>query len=213
MKRTIALACVIGIGLLLAVPAAAQDAETREAAVEESAAENPVVLLETTMGEITVELFADKAPASVENFLRYMDEKFYDGTIFHRVIESFVIQGGGWTREMVRKETHEPIVNEASNGLSNTRGTLAMARTSDVNSATSQFFINLVDNEFLNHKTKTRQGYGYCVFGKVIDGMDVVDKIAAVKTGNAGRMQNVPVKPVVIKSVRRAKATSKPADG
>ena len=202
MKRTIALACVIGIGLLLAVPAAAQDAETREAAVEESAAENPVVLLETTMGEITVELFADKAPATVENFLRYMDEKFYDGTIFHRVIESFVIQGGGWTREMVRKETHEPIVNEANNGLSNTRGTIAMARMQDPNSATSQFFINVNDNVRLDYFDEASPGY--CVFGRVVEGMDVVDAIRKVRTGPVNPLpRDVPIEPVELLSATR----------
>ncbi|MCD4699568.1 MAG: peptidylprolyl isomerase [Phycisphaerae bacterium] len=167
-------------------------------------AKNPVVVIETSMGTIKAELWADKAPKTVANFLRYTDENFFDGLIFHRVIDAFMIQGGRFTPEMQQKPTHEQIENEASADASNTRGTLAMARTSDVHSATAQFFINLVDNKFLDHKDKTAQGFGYCAFGKVVEGMDVVDKIAKVETGNAGPHQDVPTQTVVIKSIRRS---------
>jgi len=159
----------------------------------------PVVRFETSMGIIKVELYPDKAPVTVKNFLTYVREEHYDGLIFHRVIRDFMIQGGGFTKEMKEKGTkHPPIKNEADNGLKNDRGTLAMARTSVVDSATAQFFINTVNNEFLNHRAKTPQGYGYAVFGKVIEGMDVVDKIRAVPTGSSGMFQDVPKQPVVI---------------
>ena len=157
--------------------------------------------IETSMGSITVELDDEKAPITVKNFLDYAASGHYDGTIFHRVIDGFMIQGGGFTRAMDQKPTKAPIKNEASNGLTNKRGTIAMARTMVVDSATSQFFINLVDNDFLNFRAPTPQYYGYAVFGKVTDGMDVVDKIAKVKTGNVGPHQNVPETPVVIKKV------------
>ncbi|NIQ93519.1 MAG: peptidyl-prolyl cis-trans isomerase [Desulfuromonadales bacterium] len=159
---------------------------------------NPVVLLETSKGDITIELNADKAPVTVRNFLDYVEEGFYDKTIFHRVIEGFMVQGGGFDEKMKQKKTREPIKNEADNGLTNDRGTLAMARTQVVDSATGQFFINLVDNTFLNHQNKSPQGYGYAVFGKVTEGMDVVDEIAKVDTGNHGMHQDVPQEPVVI---------------
>jgi peptidyl-prolyl cis-trans isomerase B (cyclophilin B) len=167
---------------------------------------NPKVVMETSEGKITIALWADKAPISVENFLRYTDEKFYDGTIFHRVIGNFMIQGGGMTADMQRKETHDPIKNEASADLKNLRGTVAMARTQAVDSATSQFFINVVDNDFLNHRDKTPRGFGYAVFGEVVEGMDVVDKIKNVKTSVAGPYRDVPATPVVIKSMRRLAA-------
>ncbi|MFO7888909.1 MAG: peptidylprolyl isomerase [bacterium] len=166
------------------------------------AQENPKVLMKTSMGDITIELFQEKAPVSVENFLSYVEDGFYDGLIFHRVIKDFMIQGGGYDAEMNKKDTKDPIKNEATNGLKNKRGTLAYARTSVINSATSQFFINHVDNSFLNHKSKNPQEYGYAVFGEVVDGMDVVDKIANVKVHSLPNgMQNVPVEPVVIESV------------
>lgn len=162
------------------------------------------IVIETTLGSITAELYADKAPATVSNLLAYVDAKYYEGTIFHRVIDGFMIQGGGFTRDMIQKKTNAPVKNEADNGLRNERGTLAMARTMIVDSATSQFFINLVDNgNHLDFKSKTDQGWGYCVFGKVVEGMDVVDKIAKTPTSFSGRHQNVPVEPVVITSVRR----------
>ena len=157
--------------------------------------------IETSMGSITVELDDAKAPITVKNFLDYAASGHYDGTIFHRVIDGFMIQGGGFTKAMDQKPTKAPIKNEAANGLTNKRGTIAMARTMVVDSATSQFFINLVDNDFLNFRAPTPQYYGYAVFGKVTDGMDVVDKIAKVKTGFAGPHQNVPEEPVVIRKV------------
>ena len=162
-----------------------------------------VVTIRTTKGDIKVELDGEKAPATVENFLRYVDEGFYNNTIFHRVIDNFMVQGGGFTKDMEQKPTHEPVKNEAYNGLKNTRGTLAMARTMVVDSATAQFFINIVDNPYLDHQAKTPDKFGYCVFGKVIEGMDVVDKIKAVPTGNRGPHQNVPVEPVVITEIKR----------
>lgn len=165
--------------------------------------ENPVVLLETSSGDILVELFADKAPETVANFLEYVDSGFYANTIFHRVIKNFMIQGGGMGARMDEKPTRAPVKNEADNGVKNERGTIAMARTMDPNSATAQFFINIVDNEFLNHSEPTTQGWGYCAFGKVTEGMDVVDKIAKVKTKSAGMHDDVPVDMVLITSASR----------
>ena len=161
---------------------------------------NPRVIFSTSLGDITIELYPDKAPITVSNFLRYVDEGFFDNTIFHRVIPNFVIQGGGMTKDMKQKENHPPIKNEADNNLWNKRGTLSMARTMDVNSATSQFFINLNHNKVLDHGARD---FGYAVFAEVLTGMDVVDKIAAVKTGSSGMHQDVPVEPVLINSARR----------
>lgn len=155
----------------------------------------------TSKGTFTVQLFDKQAPISVENFYRYADEGFFDGTIFHRVIPNFMVQGGGLTEDLKNKKGHEPIKNEASNGLKNKRGTLSMARTNDINSATSQFFINVVDNEFLDHKGASN--YGYAVFGRIDSGMDVVDAIVAVKTGSRSGYQDVPVEAVTIESVKR----------
>jgi cyclophilin family peptidyl-prolyl cis-trans isomerase len=157
--------------------------------------------IETSMGTITVELDDAKAPITVKNFIDYAQAGHYDGTIFHRVIDGFMIQGGGFTKDMNQKETRAPIKNEAANGLKNARGTLAMARTMIVDSATSQFFINLVDNEFLDYRGPDPRMFGYAVFGKVTDGMEVVDRIAKVKTGFAGPHQNVPEEPVIIRKV------------
>ncbi len=159
---------------------------------------NPVVVLQTSKGVIKVELDAAKAPKTVESFLAYTGEGFYDGTIFHRVIPGFMVQGGGFTPDMRQKATHAPIKNEAGNGLKNLRGTLAMARTGVVDSATAQFFINVADNDFLNHRDDSPRGFGYAVFGKVIEGMDVVDKIVAVPTGSVGGHGDVPTEPVTI---------------
>ena len=159
------------------------------------------VAIETTKGTITLALNDEKAPETVANFVRYAQEGHYDGTIFHRVIDGFMIQGGGFTKDMNQKPTHEPIRNEAMNGLKNLRGTIAMARTMVVDSATSQFFINLVDNAFLDFQTPTAQGFGYAVFGEVTDGISVVDAIAKVKTGSVGPYQNVPEEPVIIRKV------------
>ena len=157
--------------------------------------------METSMGTITLELDDAKAPETVANFVQYAKDGHYDGTIFHRVIDGFMIQGGGFTKDMNQKETREPIRNEAMNGLKNLRSTIAMARTMVVDSATSQFFINLVDNSFLDFQNPTPQGFGYAVFGKVVDGMDVVDQIAKVKTGFSGPHQNVPEESIIIKKV------------
>jgi peptidyl-prolyl cis-trans isomerase A (cyclophilin A) len=175
------------------------------------AAANPRVRFETSKGAFVIELEQAKAPVTVGNFLEYVKSGYYDGTIFHRVIPGFMVQGGGFTADMQQKPAREPIVNESANGLANKRGTIAMARTADPNSASSQFFINLVDNGFLD-KASARDGVGYCVFGKVVDGMSVLDAIAAVPTGNVGPNQNVPLQPVVIKkaSVVAAKAAAKP---
>ena len=169
-------------------------------------AENPNVLLDTTEGEILIELYPDKAPETVANFLKYVDEDFYKNTIFHRVIKGFMIQGGGLTMKMEEKPTSAPVKNEADNGLKNDRGTIAMARTMDPHSATAQFFINLVDNDFLNHTAPTMQGWGYCVFGKVVDGMDVVDKIGKTKTGSRPPYDDVPLDSVLINEASRFEA-------
>lgn len=162
---------------------------------------NPVVLVSTSLGDFKIELYKDKAPVTVENFLAYVNDKFYDGTIFHRVIGGFMIQGGGFTPDMAQKKTKAPIKNEAGNGLKNEVGTVAMARTNVVDSATAQFFINVKDNEFLNHRDESQQGFGYTVFGKVIEGLDVVRKIENVKTSTSKGFADVPTEAVVIKSV------------
>ena len=159
---------------------------------------NPVVLMKTGMGEIKIELYPDKAPVTVENFLGYVKDGFYDNTIFHRVIPGFMAQGGGFVSGMSQKDTKDPIKNEAANGLKNERGTIAMARTAIVDSATAQFFINVVNNDFLNYVNDTQRGFGYCVFGKVIEGMDVVDKIISVPTTTFGPFGDVPQEEVVI---------------
>jgi cyclophilin family peptidyl-prolyl cis-trans isomerase len=182
------LLAALALGLFAAAPAAAAD-------------KDPVVIVDTTLGTFKIELFADKAPVTVKNFLQYVDDKFYDDTIFHRVIPNFVAQGGGYEPGMKEKPTKAAIKNESDNGLSNERGTVAMARTNRPDSATSQFYVNLKNNDFLD-KARFPDKVGYCVFGKVIDGMDVVDKIAAVETNPAN---NVPRQDVVIKSIRREK--------
>ncbi|MEG6549675.1 peptidylprolyl isomerase [Desulfocurvibacter africanus] len=175
------------LAVLLAGPASA--AEKRS---------HPMVKLETSMGDIVLELDAEKAPKTTENFLRYVRDGHYDGTIFHRVINNFMVQGGGMDKNMSEKPGHEPIENEADNGLKNEAYTVAMARTNDPHSATAQFFINVKDNSFLNHKSKSAQGWGYAVFGKVVEGKEVVDAIKAVPTGTRGYHQDVPLMPVVI---------------
>ena len=157
-----------------------------------------MVTLKTNFGDITLELFEDKAPKTVANFLSYVEDGFFDNTIFHRVINNFMIQGGGFTPDMDQKDTKDPIENEADNGVANEVGTIAMARTQDPHSATAQFFINVNNNDFLNHSGKSVNGWGYCAFGKVTEGMDVVEQIKAVKTGNHGYHQDVPVEPVII---------------
>lgn len=175
------------------------------AAFPAMAGDHPRVALDTSKGKIVLELDADKAPQTVSNFLTYVDAGFYDGTIFHRVIPGFMIQGGGFSAEMQQKQTRPPIQNEADNGLLNQRGTIAMARTPDPHSATAQFFINTVDNDFLNHKGKSQQNWGYAVFGLVVEGIDVVDEISRIKTVSRGTHRDVPAQPVVIVGATRLK--------
>jgi len=163
-----------------------------------------MITIKTSMGDIKAELFDKQAPETVKNFCNYVDAKLYNDTIFHRVIPGFMIQGGGFSTSFTEKPTKSPVVNEAGNGLKNKRGTLAMARTSVINSATSQFFINLVDNGFLDHKDNTSNGFGYCVFGKVTEGLDVIDRIATVKTASHGPHDDVPAENVVILSIEKS---------
>lgn len=167
----------------------------------EPAPGNPVLVVATSLGDFRIELFKDHAPVSVANFLQYVQDGFYPGTVFHRVKPGFMIQGGGFTETLVEKPTRAPIQNEATNGLRNARGTLGMARTQQLRSATSQFFVNVVDNRMLDHSGYSPDDFGYAVFGRVLSGMDVVDRIAAVKTQTAGGMDDVPVEPVVIKGI------------
>ena len=205
MKRWCWLGCVALLCGMLKAEDATTVTMTNKPAAAKAGAANPVVIIETSMGTLRAELWADKAPITVSNFLGYVNEKYYDGLIFHRVIPRFMIQGGGFTPDMQQeKGARGPIKNEAKDDVPNARGTLAMARTAVVDSATSQFFINLVDNGFLNHKDNSPQGFGYCAFGKVLEGMDVVDKIGKVPTGRKNGYDDVPVEPVLIKSIRRA---------
>jgi peptidyl-prolyl cis-trans isomerase A (cyclophilin A) len=198
---------IVALGILAALAACS------EGSAEESISQKPatetrgsdVVEVVTSQGAFRVELDRGKAPVSVENFLAYVDAGFYDGTVFHRVIPGFMVQGGGFDKGMKQKATRPPIKNEADNGLKNARGTLAMARTSDPNSATAQFFVNLTANDFLDHGGRD---FGYAVFGRVSDGMDVVDKIAAVPTGTRGMLQNVPLETVTIETIRRVEPGS-----
>jgi peptidyl-prolyl cis-trans isomerase A (cyclophilin A) len=182
-------AIATAMGLLVGLAANAQSAST--------------VKFQTSLGDFTIEVYPDKAPKTVENFLQYVKDKQYDGTIFHRVMDGFMVQGGGFTTDMKEKQTRAPVPLEAKNGLKNDRGTIAMARTSNPNSATAQFFINVVNNDGLN--APQPDGYGYAVFGKVVSGMDVIDKIRTSSTGNKGMFQNVPVTPIVINSAALAK--------
>ncbi len=192
MKKTLISMLVIISLVLAAGSAIAEDA-------------NPKVILNTSKGQIVLVLYADKAPETVKNFLAYVDAKYYDGTIFHRVIPNFMIQGGGFTADMKRKTPRPPIQNEADKGIKNDRGTIAMARTGDPHSATAQFFINSKDNGFLNHKSKSMQGWGYAAFGRVVEGMKTVDAISAVKTTRRGPYSDVPAEAFVIKSAARVK--------
>jgi cyclophilin family peptidyl-prolyl cis-trans isomerase len=188
--------CFLGIAVLL-FGCQTQSKETTKTMT------NPLVTIRTNLGEIQLELFEDKAPITVKNFLQYVDEKHYNDTIFHRVIDEFMIQGGGMSSDLKQKSTHDSIRNEADNRLSNKRGTISMARTSEVHSSTSQFFINVVDNTFLDYRNPTPSGYGYCVFGKVVSGMDIVDTIKACKTTIKKGMQDVPVENIEIKEIVR----------
>lgn len=178
---------------------------TTQAQAAETTSNNPMVLMETTMGTVMIELYPEKAPESVKNFLRYVNEGFYDGTIFHRVIPNFMVQGGGFDADMQKKMTHAPITNEADNGLNNEIGTLAMARTNDPQSATAQFFINVAQNSFLDFREKTPRAWGYAVFGRVTQGMRVVNEIRGVKTGFKNGMGDVPVTNIQIIKMRQVK--------
>jgi len=189
--------------LVIAILAMLSVAITNVGAANKATAKNPVVRLTTSAGVIEIELEARKAPRTVRNFLEYVDTGFYNGTVFHRVIRGFMIQGGGFEAGMKEKPTHAPIPNEADNGLKNLAGTIAMARTPDPHSASAQFFINTVDNGFLDHRDKSAQGWGYCVFGKVTKGMDVVRKIEAAPTRNAGPHQSIPITDIVITRAER----------
>ena len=175
--------------------------QTQTATHPPAAAANPQVVVETSLGSFTIELFQDKAPVSVENFLQYVREGFYAGTIFHRVVAGYVVQGGGYTPDLNEKPTRPPIQNEATNGLSNQRGTVAMARTRTVRSGTSQFFVNVVDNRRLDHTGYAPDDFGYAVFGRVVEGMDVVDRISKVPTTIKDGMESVPIDPVIIKGI------------
>ncbi len=205
MKSTVGIMLSLVLVLALSIPLFAQQTAETEVKTEVKATEkeikNPMVLIETNQGNIMLELFQKEAPISVENFLSYVNDGFYDGTVFHRVVRGFVLQAGGMNEELKQKQQKPGIKNEATNGLKNLRGTLSMARTSDINSGSSHFFVNLKDNNFLDHTGMSPQQYGYAVFGKVADdaSMKVVDKIAEVEVKTEGQFQNVPVKPVVIK--------------
>lgn len=193
-RKSLSRRMALGIAVALCFGSAAM-ADTANAASQ--------VKFQTSLGDFTVELYADKAPKTVENFLQYVKDKHYNGTIFHRVMDGFMVQGGGMTQEMKEKSTRDPIPLEAKNGLKNDRGTIAMARTGNPNSATSQFFINVVDNQGLN--APSPDGFGYAVFGKVVAGMDTIDKIRVTPTGNKGPYQNVPLTPVIINSATLVK--------
>ena len=193
-KSGLGMVAALALGLMATTPVIGQDAG------ETPAEEQTMVVFETSKGNVTLELLAKEAPITVENFLSYVDAGFYDGTIFHRVIPGFMVQGGGFTPDMQQKKTGEPIKNEADNGLKNKRGTLSMARTQAVDSATTQFFINVADNDFLDHGARD---FGYAVFARVVDGMDVVDSIVQVPTGRSGGHSDVPLEPVLIESAKR----------
>ncbi|SEA08846.1 peptidylprolyl isomerase [Thiothrix caldifontis] len=203
MKRVVSFLFAMMIGLFASVGCNAADKVADKAAEPSKSGDKmSTILIETTKGNITVELDANAAPKTVENILAYVNEGFYNGTIFHRVIPGFMIQGGGFTETMKEKaDKRPPVKNEANNGLKNDRGTLAMARTNDPHSASSQFFINVNNNDFLNFRSETPQGWGYAVFGKVTEGMDVVDAIVGVKTGNFGPHGDVPVQPIIMNKV------------
>ena len=186
------LLCVLVL-IIIAAPVGAKEKKSTD----------PLVELDTSKGKIVLALYPQEAPETVKNFLGYVDAKFYDGTIFHRVIPKFMIQGGGFTADMRHKPTRKPIINEADNGLKNDRGTIAMARTSDPHSATAQFFINSVNNDFLNFRSKASQGWGYAVFGRVIQGLKVIDAISKVRTGARGPYRDVPLEAIVILKARR----------
>lgn len=190
MKRVIMLICAVAMLSAGCASLSGKGAKT-------------MILIETSKGTMKAELWADKAPKTVANFLKYVDSGYYDGLVFHRIINGFMIQGGGFDLRMQKKETRDPVKNEARSDVPNERGTLSMARTGEVDSGTSQFFVNHVDNVALDHKDKTVQGYGYCVFGKLVDGYDVLDAIAGVETGVIGPYRDIPLQPVVIMGIKR----------
>lgn len=200
--HTMTVAILFGLSLFLGLPGSS--------AAQSEAQGGTHVVISTSKGDVRAELFDAQSPETVQNFLSYVDDEFYDGTIFHRVIRGFMIQGGGLAPDMSQKQTREPVTNEAANGLKNVTGTLAMARTIDVHSATAQFFINVADNDFLDHKDESLRGFGYCVFGRVVEGMDVVGDIETVETGRQRGHSDVPSEPVVIQSIRRV---APPGDG
>ncbi len=187
--------------LLLSVGHALDSHDSKTALTTTTDKTETMILVKTSKGDIEIALNAEKAPLTVANFLSYVADKHYDGTIFHRVINNFMIQGGGFEQGMAQKPTKQPVVNEANNGLKNDKYTIAMARTGDPHSATAQFFINTKDNDFLNFKSETQQGWGYTVFGEVVNGQDIVDAIEGVKTGNSGPFGDVPVEDVIIESI------------
>ena len=193
--HTMNLTILFGLSLFLGLPGSSE--------AQSEARGGTQVVISTSKGDVRAELFDAQSPETVQNFLSYVDDEFYDGTIFHRVIRGFMIQGGGLTPDMRQKKTRAPITNEAANGLKNETSTLAMARTIDLHSATAQFFINVADNEFLDHKDESIRGFGYCVFGRVVDGMGVVNDIETVQTGRKSGHSDVPTEPVVIHSIRR----------
>lgn len=193
--HTVNATILFGLSLLLGLPGSSEAQGEAQGGTQ--------VVISTSKGDVRAELFDARSPETVQNFLSYVDDEFYDGTIFHRVIRGFMIQGGGLTPDMSQKKTREPVTNEATNGLKNVTGTLAMARTIDLHSATAQFFINVADNEFLDHKDESIRGFGYCVFGRVVEGMDVVHDIETVETGRKRGHADVPSEPVVIHSIRR----------
>ena len=198
--HTMNAAILFGLSLLLGLPGSSEAQGEAQGGTQ--------VVISTSKGDVRAELFDARSPETVQNFLSYVDDEFYDGTIFHRVIRGFMIQGGGLTPDMRQKQTREPVTNEATNGLKNVTGTLAMARTIDLHSATAQFFVNVADNEFLDHKDESIRGFGYCVFGRVVEGMDVVHDIETVETGRKRGHSDVPSEPVVIHSIRRVAPSS-----
>lgn len=197
---------------LLLTPILGACSDQEQSAATPAAADNPRVLMQTSMGELVIELYPQQAPISVANFLQYVDDGFYEGTIFHRVIDGFMIQGGGFTQELEKKATRPPILNEADNGLRNTIGTLAMARTPEPHSATSQFFINVANNTSLDFREKTPRAWGYAVFGRVVKGMEVVKAIKSVPTGSRAMYQDVPTTSIVIQKVSRLGETATPTE-
>jgi len=198
--HTMNVAILFGLSLFLGLPGSSE--------AQSEARGGTQVVISTSKGDVRAELFDAQSPETVQNFLSYVDDEFYDGTIFHRVIRGFMIQGGGLTPDMRQKKTRAPVTNEATNGLKNETGTLAMARTIDLHSATAQFFINVADNDFLDHKDESIRGFGYCVFGRVVDGMGVVNDIETVQTGRKSGHSDVPTEPVVIHSIRRVEPRS-----